>query len=116
MTEQEISLSQLFDAQVNALKEEHFLLLYWATIAEGNQQRYNMTNCFDDLKSAGLTRTKQTAMAMATALEVLRFIDIRDEGNRKNIYITNYGAVALKTMVVKGIYKARNSTFLQGQH
>lgn len=112
----ETELTQLFEAQVNALKEEHILLLYWATLAEGNQQKYNITNCFDDLKNSGNTRTKQTAMAVVTALEVLRFVDIRDEGNRKNIYITNYGAEALKNVINRGAFVAKKSAFLESKN
>ena len=84
----------LFDEQVQHLAEAHFLVLLWAAQGEDRKIRYNITNCFDDLKHVGLTRTKQTAVAIVDTLRALRFIDLRDEGNRKNLYITTHGARA----------------------
>ena len=102
----------IFEAQVKRLQESQFLVLYWAAESEGRGVKYNITNAFDDLKSAGLTRTKQTAVASVMGLETLCFIDLREEHNRKNIYITNFGAQALKEMVVNRMFEAKKSSFL----
>ncbi len=109
-----MSTSQLFTEQVDKLQESHFLVLYWAAMAEGKKHKYNITNCFDDLKQLGITRTKQNAVALAEALAALCFVDFRDEGNRRNIYITRHGAKALEALVLKGVYNPRNSPFLEG--
>ena len=109
-----MAIEHLFDEQVTHLTESHFLVLLWAAQAEDRRTRYNITNCFDDLKHAGLTRTKQNAVAAVDALHVLRFIDVRDEGNRKNIYITRYGAKALEGLVLRQAYRTRQSAFLEG--
>ena len=107
-------LRNLFLEQVTHLGEHHFLVLYWSTQAEGKGVRYNLTNCFDDLKYSGITRTKQNAVATVDALAALRFIEIRDEGNRKNIYITPYGAKALETLVLQRTFGPKKSAFLEG--
>lgn len=109
------SIQKLFEEQVASLREDHFLVLYWAAQAEGKGCRYNLTNGFDDLKHAGITRTKQTAVAVVEALKVLRFIDIRDEGNRKNVYITIHGAKALEAMVLQSVFAPKKSVFLEGR-
>jgi len=96
------------------LKESHFLALYWCAQAEDKHCKYNITNCFDDLKAIGITRTKQNAMAVVEALDALRFIDVRDEGNRKNLYITSHGARALETLVLERAFALRKSSFLEG--
>jgi len=106
-------LGPLFEEQVLRLQESHFLILYWATQSEGRGHKYNITNAFDDLKLAGLTRTKQTAVSSVFALLTLCFIDIRDEHNRKNIYITRYGARALEMMVKRNLFKAQASAYLE---
>ncbi|MFW5996511.1 MAG: hypothetical protein ACOCZS_02290 [Verrucomicrobiota bacterium] len=106
-------MEQLFKEQVESLEEPHFLVLYWGATAEDRKRRYNITNCFDDLKFHGITRTKQTATSILDALEKLRFIDIRDEGNRKNIYITSYGARALESLVLKQTFTPKKSFTLE---
>ncbi|OGV78535.1 MAG: hypothetical protein A3K19_17955 [Lentisphaerae bacterium RIFOXYB12_FULL_65_16] len=110
-----ISAERLFQEQVAQLNETHFLVLLWAAQGEDRRIRYNITNVFDDLKSAGVTRTKQTAVAAVDALHVLRFVTVREEGNRKNIYITRYGAKALEALVVGGAFTSRRSAFVEGQ-
>ena len=107
-------MSDIFHEQVDHLEERHFLVLYWVVQAEDRGRRYNITNCFDDLKYRGLTRTKQNAVATVEALHSLRFIDVREEGNRKNIYITQYGAKALQALVLKRSYQPKLSAFLEG--
>jgi len=104
---------KLFDAQVKRLGESHYLILYWCATAEGRSLKYNLTNCFDDLKIAGITRTKQTAIAAIEALATLCFVDLRDEGNRKNIYITHYGAKALEYLLTNSLFKSKPSSFLE---
>jgi len=108
-----VSTQQLFDEQVDYLAEVHFLVLYWAAQSEGAGVRYNITNCFDDLKYHHITRTKQTAVAAIEALAALRFVDLRDEGNRKNLYITTYGAKALETLVLGRAFEPKPSAFLE---
>lgn len=108
-----LSPSELIEHQLSRLSEEHFLVLYWATLSEVQKVKYNITNCFDDLKRSGLTRTKQTAVAAIEAMRLLCLIDIRDERNRKNIYITKFGAQALKQLVESGHYKTKNSAYLE---
>jgi hypothetical protein len=108
-------LGHLFDDQVRRLHELHFLILFWAAQGEGRSCKYNITNCFDDLKHAGLTRTKQTAVAAIEGLATLCFIDIRDERNRKNIYITRYGAKALEVLVMSEQFQVKPSVFLEEQ-
>ncbi|MBT3288060.1 MAG: hypothetical protein HN849_25145 [Victivallales bacterium] len=107
-------MNSLFEEQVSHLAEEHFLVLYWATQSEGVARRYNITNCFDDLKFSGITRTKQTAMATVAALDALRFVEVRDEGNRKNIYITTHGAKALRQLVLDQAFSPKPSLHLKG--
>ena len=108
-------LGKLFNEQVERLQEGQFLVLYWATLAEGAKINYNITNLFDDLKSARVTRTKQTVIGIAQALENLCFIDLRGEKNRKNIYITRYGAKALETIIKQKRYTGKKSAFLEAQ-
>lgn len=107
--------SKLFDEQVGRLHELHYLVLFWAAQGEGRGCKYNITNCFDDLKHAGVTRTKQTAVAAIEGLATLCFIDIRDERNRKNIYITKYGAKALEALVMSNQFQPKPSAFLEEQ-
>ena len=106
-------MDKLFAEQIDHLEEPHFQVLYWGATAEDRGLRYNITNCFDDMKYQRITRTKQTATAMLDALEKLRFIDIREEGYRKNIYITNYGAKALETLVLRSAFSPKKSVFLE---
>ncbi|MBO7740986.1 MAG: hypothetical protein J6S21_00390 [Victivallales bacterium] len=103
----------LLSDQLGRLRQEHFLVLLWAASCEDRRVKYNITNCFDDLKSSGITRTKQTAVAVVEAMHLLCFIDIREERNRKNIYITNYGASALENLVSNGTFKILNSHYLE---
>lgn len=110
-----LSTKQLFDEQVEHLEEAHFLVLYWAAQSEGAGVRYNITNCFDDLKHHSITRTKQTAVAAIEALVALRFVNLREEGNRKNLYITTYGAKALETLVLDRAFEPKPSAFLEAQ-
>ncbi len=106
-------MEKLFEQQVKRLQEHHFLILYWAALAEDKGLRYNITNAFDDLKFQGVTRTKQTAVAYIEALDVLNFIELKDESNRKNIYITEYGAEALAMLVSHKNFKTRKSGYLE---
>ena len=105
--------ADLLTDQLSRLREEHFLVLLWAAMSEDRQVKYNITNCFDDLKSSGITRTKQTAVAVVEAMHLLCFIDIREERNRKNIYITKYGAQALEKLSSLGTFEIRNSHYLK---
>ncbi len=109
------AMTDLFEEQVLNLAESHFLILYWAAQCEGRQVKYNITNCFDDLKSCGITRTKQTAVAAVEALTALRFLALRGEGNRRNLYITRHGARALEALVRRQAYAPRPSAFLEGR-
>lgn len=113
VTEDEII--KLFGEQVERLQESHFLVLYWAAMGEGEKIKYNITNLFDDLKASGVTRTKQTVVGIVQALESLCFVDLREESNRKNIYITRFGAKALETMVRQKKYTGKKSAFLEAQ-
>ena len=89
------------------------MVLYWCARAEDRKRAYNITNCFDDLKHLGITRTKQTAVSVVEALDALRFITIQGAGNRKNITITPYGAKALETLVLQQAFQLRQSSFLE---
>lgn len=110
-----LDIQALFEKQASKLGEDHFLILWWAANAQDKKIKYNITNGFDDLKAAGLTRTKQTAVAVIEALEALCFIDVRDEGNRRNIYISDYGAQALMLLTSKQIYTTKPSAFMEGR-
>jgi hypothetical protein len=107
-------MTELFEEQIAHLGESHFLILYWTAQCEGRQAKYNITNCFDDLKHCGLTRTKQTAVAAVEALSALRFLTLRGEGNRRNLYISHYGARALEGLVRRQAYSPKPSAFLEG--
>ena len=106
------SAEQLYELQLSRLGEEHFLALYWATVSEYKSLAYNITNYFDDLKHLGLTRTKQTAMAAIEAMRLMGFIDLRDSRNRKNIFITRFGANALQRLVKRN-FKSKPSEYLE---
>lgn len=103
----------LLQDQLNRLGEGHFLILSWCAFCEDKNVKYNITNCFDDLKSAGITRTKQTAMSFVETLWSLCFVDIRDERNRKNLYITPHGAKALAYLIKSNRYKLKLSSYLE---
>ena len=106
-------MTPLFERQVEKLREGHFLLLYWSAQAEAAGRSYNITNAFDDLKFGRVTRTKQTAVALIDALDVLDFLRCMERGNRKNLSITPDGARALERLVVDKRFEARSSTFLE---
>ena len=74
--------------------------------------RYNITNTFDDMKRLGITRTKHCG-AIVESLAALCFIEIREERNRKNIFITTYGAKALEALVLSGRFVPRASGYLE---
>jgi hypothetical protein len=105
----------LFDRQVNQLDHRHFMILYWVAQAEGRGVKYNLTNCFDDLKYQSITRTKQNAMAAVEALSLLCFVEVREDGNRKNLYITQSGAKALEALVLRHAFTPTRSAFLEGR-
>ncbi len=107
------SAEQLYELQLSRLGEEHFLALYWATVSEYKSLAYNITNYFDDLKHLGLTRTKQTAMAAIEAMRLMGLIDLRDSRNRKNIFITRFGANALQRLVKDRNFKSKPSEYLE---
>lgn len=107
-------MDSLFEEQVAHLTLMHFLILYWTAQSEGRDVPYNITNCFDDLKHAGITRTKQTAVAALEALTALRFLDLRETGNRKHLTITTHGAKALEALILQQSYRPRSSAFLEG--
>ena len=115
MTGQTDEYDKLFREQVSRLELSHFLILYWAAQSEGLELEYNITNLFDDLKSAGITRTKQTAVAAVISLATLCFVDLREEHNRKNIYITRFGAKALESMIRNSVFNKIESTYLRGR-
>ncbi|MDY0058587.1 MAG: hypothetical protein RBU45_02160 [Myxococcota bacterium] len=108
-------MSPLFERQVDKLREGHFLVLYWVARAEDTGHAYNITNAFDDLKAQGITRTKQTAVAMIEALDALDFLRLQGQGNRKHLLITEDGARALERLVHKGAFQPRRSSFLEAQ-
>ena len=105
--------SELFMQQLERLGEEHFLVLLWAAMSADRNRKYNITNCFDDLKAGGITRTKQTAVAVVEAMHLLCLIDVKDERNRKNIYLTNFGGQALAKLAECGRFQSKKSHFLE---
>ena len=109
-----MSMNELFEKQISKLQSAHFLVLYWTTVAEDKTMKYNITNVFDDLKSLKVTRTKQSAVAYVETLKALCFIEVREESNRKNLYLTNYGAQALEKLIISKKYKPEKSSYLEG--
>ena len=107
-------MENLFTEQLKRQKEHHFLILYWSAEAEVRGIKYNITNAFDDLKDLGITRTKQSVMAYVESLYSLCFIDIREERNRKNIYLSDTGADALENLVEDSQFKIKKSRFIEG--
>ena len=107
-------MKDLFLKQVEQLKDYHFLILYWVAMAESKAVKYNITYVYDDLKHLGITRTKQNVVAYIEALATLYFIILNDESNRKNLYITEYGAKALEFLVKQRAFTAKPSIFLEG--
>jgi len=110
---QKAEADSLFAQQIGQLTQAQYLVLLWATQGEGLGVKYNLTNCFDDLKHAGITRTKQTAVAVVESVRSLCFIEIKDERNRKNIYITKWGAQALAALVGISRFQDLESLFLK---
>ena len=108
-----LDLAALFAAQVGGIQECHFLVLLWAAQAEDRKLRYNITNCFDDLKHHRITRTKQSAVSIVEDLAALCFVSLRDEGNRRHLYISPYGAKALELLVLQQKFTPRPSAFLE---
>lgn len=106
-------MESLFTAQHQRLRECHFLILYWAAEAEVKGLKYNITNAFDDLKAQGITRTKQSVMAYVESLNMLCFIDVKEERNRKNIYLAEPGARALEELVKSSDFKTKQSRFME---
>ena len=108
-------MEELFSKQLEKIKRHHFLILYWAAEAEVDGVRYNITNVFDDLKMIGVTRTKQSAMSYVEVLDALCLVDVREESNRKNIYISEYGEKALEELVKNRSFEVEKSNFLGGK-
>ena len=106
-------ISDLFQDQLQRLGEGHFLILCWCSLSEVKKIKYNITNCFDDLKHCGITRTKQTAMSYVDTLWALCFVDVREERNRKNIYITSHGGKALEQLIISKRFEIKESAFLE---
>lgn len=109
-----MSMNELFEKQIAELQRAHFLVLYWTTVAEDKKIRYNITNVFDDLKYLKVTRTKQSAVAFVETLKTLCFIAIREESNRKNLYLSNYGAQALEKLIISKKFEPEKSNYLEG--
>jgi hypothetical protein len=107
-------MNQLFKDQLGRLREYHFLILFWAAEAEVKGLKYNITNAFDDLKDLGVTRTKQSVMGYVESLYMLCFIDLKEERNRKNIYLAEHGAEALEALVKSSNFKTKKSRFMEG--
>lgn len=107
-------MNQLFTDQLGRLREHHFLILFWAAEAEVKGLKYNITNAFDDLKDLGVTRTKQSVMSYVESLRTLCFIDLKEERNRKNIYLAEHGAAALEELVKSSSFKTKKSRFMEG--
>ena len=108
-------MKDLFIKQVAQLRDCHFLILYWVAMAEAKKVKYNITYVYDDLKYLGVTRTKQNVVTYIESLATLCFINLNDESNRKNLYITEYGAKALELLVKQRAFSAKPSNFLEGR-
>jgi len=50
---------------------------------------------------------------MIDALWALCYIDVRDERNRKNIYITSHGSKALQQLIASKRFEMKDSSFLE---
>ena len=107
-------MEELFNKQIAGLERAHFLVLYWTALGEDHKKAYNMTNVFDDLKACGVTRTKQSAVAFVDALAALCFVDLRGESNRKNLYLTEFGAQALQRLAASAKYSLEKSQSIEG--
>jgi hypothetical protein len=108
-------MDQLFKDQLEQLREHHFLILFWAAEAEVKGLKYNITNAFDDLKDLGITRTKQSVMGYVESLHMLCFINLKEERNRKNIYLAEHGEEALKSLVTNSNFKTKKSRFMEAK-
>ena len=106
-------MDSLLKAQISQLEEGHFHVLYWTAIAEDRGKKYNITNVFDDLKYSNITRTKQNVIDYINTLKALCFVEIREEKNRKNLYISTYGAKALQQLVTQKKIKNLKSNYLE---
>ena len=106
-------MKELFTRQVYNLRDFHFLILYWVAKAESRTVKYNITHAFDDLKYLGITRTKQNVVYYLESLSALCFLRITEEHNRKNLYITEFGAKALEILVKQQEYTIKPSNFLE---
>ena len=111
----ELDLENLWKRQIGKLKRHHYLILYWTAQAEVANKKYNITNVFDDLKAGGLTRTKQNAVSYVDVLDALCLIEVKEESNRKNLYITSYGEHALEQQARMNRYKLEGSSYLGGK-
>jgi len=109
-----VVVKELFEKQVSMLQQYHFLILYWTAKAESRNARYNITNAYDDLKFQKITRTKQNAVAYVESLSTLHFVSVVEQHNRKNLYITAYGAKALELLNNRHKYSLKPSNFLEG--
>ncbi len=101
----------LYMRQIEGLDYQHFLILYWTAVAEDKRTGYNITNVFDDLKISGVTRTKQSAVSFVETLKYLQFIELREERNRKSLYLSQYGAKALIQLGEK--FEIEKSNYLE---
>ena len=115
VTRMDIDTQKLLEKQFSKLKRHHYLILYWAAQAEVAGKKYNITNVFDDLKAVGATRTKQNAVSYVEVLDALCLIEVREESNRKNLYITEYGEQALEQQARRQTYQLEGSAFLGGK-
>lgn len=106
-------MNELTQKQVDGLEDAHFQILYWTAVAEDRGVCYNITNVFDDLKYSGLTRTKQSAVSYIDVLRFLQFIEVKEEGNRKNLYISKEGAQALERLINQNEFTIKNSLYLE---
>ena len=106
-------MDELFHNQIRQLGHHHFLILYWVAKAESQKSKYNITNAYDDLKFLKITRTKQTAVTYVESLNTLCFITIKEEHNRKNLYISDYGARALESLNQTEEFVVQPSNFLE---
>ena len=106
-------INELAQKQVDGLEEQHFQILYWTAVAEDKGVCYNITNVFDDLKYRDLTRTKQSAVSYIDVLKFLQFIELRGEGNRKNLYISKEGGHALERLNGRQHYTIKQSLYLE---
>ena len=96
-------MSELFDKQVASLENAHFQVLYWTTVAEDKEIRYNITNVFDDLKNLKITRTKQSAVAYIDTLKALSRVNFEGvvTDNANNI-LTDFNSLQIFATCASG--------------